>query len=173
MQKINHWLRKTNLQKMNEHFYCTSVVAIPTSFIIIQLTTSNSYYTAIMNVWWRKTLANYYIAIHQIYPLPKIFNVHSQTILNINIDWNVHISSYFQCVSKPSDDLPDPNGLLSTKLPSSAQQAKNHVSPVSERKASVGRAHQIPSVAIYNAWIVAASFFYKYSKISAKNFLKI
>ena len=139
---------------MNEHFHCASVVAIPTSYIIIQLATSNSCYTAIMNFWWRKTLANlanYYIAIHQIYPLPKIFNVHSQTILNVNIDCSVHISSYFQCVSKPSDDLPDPNGLLSSKLPSSAQQAKNHVSPVSERKASVGRAHQIPSVAIYDA----------------------
>ena len=47
------------------------------------------------------------------------------------------ILKYFPCVPKPSDDLPDPNGPLSSKLASSAiQQANNHVSPVIERQAS-------------------------------------
>ena len=50
------------------------------------------------------------------------------------------ILKYLPRVPKPSDDLPDPNGLLSSKLASSAiQQANNHVIPVIERQASGGR----------------------------------
>ena len=50
------------------------------------------------------------------------------------------ILKYFPHVPKPSDDLPDPNGPLSSKLASPAiQQANNHVSPVIERQASGGR----------------------------------
>ena len=38
------------------------------------------------------------------------------------------ILKYFQRVPKPLDGLPDPNGLLSSKLPPSAiQQANNYV----------------------------------------------
>ena len=50
------------------------------------------------------------------------------------------IFKYFQRVPKPSDALPDPNGSLSLKLPSSAiQQAYNHASPGIERQATGGR----------------------------------
>ena len=50
------------------------------------------------------------------------------------------ILMYFQCIPKPSDDLPELNVPLSLKLPSLAirttKQANNYVSLVIERQAT-------------------------------------